>query len=113
MPRARWRRLASRSNQAPPWSGQTARTRADVEAEVLAARAAGELIAAGEAEDLPIAQASRGAVLARATVKADVLAARAAGALVPAGEGPSAEGLARAQRKARVVDPTRTASLSK
>ncbi len=113
MPPARWRRLASRSNQAPPWSGQTARTRADVEAEVLAARAAGELIAAGEAEDLPIAQASRGAVLARATVKADVLAARAAGDLVPAGEGPSAEGPARAQRKARVVDPTRTASLGK
>ncbi len=61
----------------------SSRTRASVKAEVLQARAAGELLSAGD-EDFG-ATAPR-STLARATVKADVLAARANDELMPAGE---------------------------
>jgi hypothetical protein len=61
-------------------------TRADVNASVLAARARGELIPAGEAIQ-PFALRSTGAGRARKDVRNEVLSARADGALVPAGEG--------------------------
>ena len=60
------------------------RTRAELKAEVLQARARGELLAAGEEESgatTPVRS-----TLARATVKAEVLQARANGELIPAGE---------------------------
>src|SRR5689334_2550104 len=57
------------------------RTRAEVKAEVLQARARGELLAAGE-EELVAATATR-STLTRAAVKAEVLQARANGELIP------------------------------
>ncbi len=62
-------------------------SRAAVQGQVLAARSAGTLVAAGEgvAADKALAPAVSG--LDRATVRAAVLAARAAGTLDAAGEG--------------------------
>jgi hypothetical protein len=62
-------------------------TRAEVRQSVLAARAAGQLIPAGQAEDFPAATRAAPSTLTRAEVRADVLAARADGQLLPAGEG--------------------------
>ena len=59
------------------------RTRAELKAEVLQARARGELLAAGEEEFVATPVRS---TLARATVKAEVLQARTNGELIPAGE---------------------------
>ena len=60
------------------------RTRAELKAEVLQARAQGQLLAAGE--ENVVAPEAGGTTLARATVKAQVLTARANGELIPAGE---------------------------
>jgi hypothetical protein len=65
-------------------------SRAQVKADVLQARVAGDLQPAGEGtpQDRVYAQAiSAPSTLARANVKADVLEARANGQLIPAGEG--------------------------
>jgi hypothetical protein len=84
-------------------------TRAQVKAEVLRARKAGELIAAGEAiQGGPIAYKSSAA---RSDVKAQFVAARARGELLAAGEGLSNDAkfslndstLARADVKAQVI----------
>jgi hypothetical protein len=63
-------------------------TRADVRQQVLAARAAGTLIPAGEgiAPGYPTS-GDRASTLSRSQVKAGVLQARASGELQPAGEG--------------------------
>jgi hypothetical protein len=60
-------------------------TRAQVKAEVLKARKAGELLVAGEG--YPGDQLSTTSNVARAEVKSQVIAARAAGELLVAGEG--------------------------
>jgi hypothetical protein len=60
-------------------------TRAQVKAEVLRARKAGELIAAGEG--YPAAPLTGSSTLARSEVKQQIVAARAAGELLAAGEG--------------------------
>lgn len=62
-------------------------TRAEVRQSVLAARAAGDLVPAGEAEDYPHAQTSTPSTLTRSQVREEVIEARAAGQLIPAGEG--------------------------
>lgn len=59
------------------------RSRADVRAETLQARRAGQLLAAGDAA---VREPAFHSTLARAAVKADVLAARARDELLPAGE---------------------------
>jgi hypothetical protein len=66
-------------------------SRAAVQSQVLAARSAGTLSAAGEglAADRAVAPAASG--LARATVRAELLSARAAGTLSAAGEGLAAD----------------------
>jgi hypothetical protein len=74
----------------PPRASLTStRSRADVRAEVLSARAAGELRPAGEAEAYTVARGPVTWARSRAEVKAEVIAARANGELVPAGEGGS------------------------
>ena len=65
-------------------SGQT-RTRQDVRAEVLQARASGELIPAGEA--IAPFEKPTPSILARATVKEEYRMARMRGELIPDGEG--------------------------
>jgi hypothetical protein len=62
------------------------RTRADVNAQTLAARADGTLIPAGEGVDTRGPAITSRSVLTRADVAADVLTARAAGRLLAAGE---------------------------
>ena len=61
-------------------------TRADVRAQVLEARAAGELRPAGDASE-PMAYRFGPSMLARADVKADTVLARLHGELTPSGEG--------------------------
>ncbi|MEO8057545.1 MAG: DUF4148 domain-containing protein [Burkholderiales bacterium] len=63
-----------------------ARTRAEVNAETLAARAAGTLVPAGENIDTRGPLIDSHSALTRADVMADVLAARASGRLLAAGE---------------------------
>lgn len=60
------------------------RSRASVASEVRQARAAGQLLAAGEVANSPSAAVPT--TLSRTSVKADVLAARSQDALMPAGE---------------------------
>jgi hypothetical protein len=67
--------------------GSAPLTRAEVRQSVLAARAAGELQPAGEAEEYPRPEASTPSTLTRSQVRQEVLAARASGQLIPAGEG--------------------------
>ena len=62
-------------------------TRAEVRQSVLTARAAGQLIPAGEGEARLSAISAAPSTLTRADVRADVLVARADGELCPAGEG--------------------------
>ena len=61
-------------------------TRADVKAQVLQARAAGELRPAGEASE-PMAYRFGPSTRSRADVRAEVVLARLQGDLVPAGQG--------------------------
>jgi hypothetical protein len=61
-------------------------TRADVKAQVLQARAAGELRPAGEAAE-PMAYRFGPSTRSRADVRAEVVTARLQGDLVPAGQG--------------------------
>jgi len=61
-------------------------TRAEVRQSVLAARAAGELLPAGEAADYPREQVSAPSTLTRSEVRHEVIEARAAGELIPAGD---------------------------
>jgi hypothetical protein len=63
-------------------------TRADMNAAVMAARARGELIPAGEAVQ-PFARTTIGSTRSRADARREVLQARADGELIPAGEGMS------------------------
>lgn len=65
----------------------SARSRSDVDAETLAARAAGTLTPAGEGIDTRGPAVDSRSTLTRSAVMADVLAARAAGQLMAAGEG--------------------------
>jgi hypothetical protein len=74
---------------AAPAQAQTF-TRADMRAAVLAARASGELVPAGEAVQ-PFAHLTTTSERSRAEVRNEVLQARAEGALVPAGQGISAQ----------------------
>jgi hypothetical protein len=62
-------------------------TRAEVRQSVLDARAAGQLIPAGEGE-YPLEIKEPKSDLTRAAVRTEVLQARAEGELIPAGEGP-------------------------
>ena len=64
-------------------------TRADVKAQVLQARAAGELRPAGEAAE-PMAYRFGPSTRSRADVRAEVVTARLQGDLVPAGQGAEA-----------------------
>jgi hypothetical protein len=67
--------------------GASALTRAEVKAAVLAARASGELIPAGEAS-LPVSsRPGEGAFASRAEVKAAAMLAVRNGEMIPAGEG--------------------------
>ena len=80
-------------------------TRAEVRAEVLAARASHELVASGEAS-LPIgaATAFEPSYLARATVKDETRMARAHGELIPSGQGfGPTEGASSAHREPSVA----------
>jgi len=61
-------------------------TRADMKAAVVAARARGELVPAGEAVQ-PFARATTTSARSRTDVRDEVLQARAQGELVPAGQG--------------------------
>jgi hypothetical protein len=87
------------------------RTRAEVIAQTLAARADGTLIPAGEGIDTRDPALQVRSTLTRATVLADVLAARASGQLIAAGEGnepltsniATGPALARATVKAEVL----------
>ncbi|MEQ1682277.1 MAG: hypothetical protein ABL916_01410 [Burkholderiaceae bacterium] len=105
----------------PAIDSRSALSRADVAADVIAARASGRLLAAGEAAD-PATRFDTATtpILARAAVKADVIAARASGDLVPAGEGliPEAQQRSRAaaawmakarQNKSATLDTARAA----
>lgn len=65
-------------------------TRAEVRQSVIAARAAGQLFASGDAYEYSQPQVVMPSSLERSTVHADVLAAAAAGALVDDGEGDGA-----------------------
>jgi Domain of unknown function (DUF4148) len=65
-----------------PVQHQSLKTRAEVKAEVMAARASGELFAGGEV--LPVARAV--SLKSREAVRAEVVAARAAGTLQHGGE---------------------------
>ena len=78
---------------ASPWppearadGGFALTTRADVKAQVLQARAAGELRPAGEASE-PMAYRFGPSTRSRADVRAEVVMARLQGDLVPAGQG--------------------------
>jgi len=62
-------------------------SRAEVKQSVLAARAAGDLLPAGEAADYSRAEPSTPSALTRGQVRREVLEARAAGQLIPAGDG--------------------------
>lgn len=62
------------------------RTRADVNAQTLAARADGTLVPAGEGVDTRSPAITSRSALSRADVAADVMAARASGRLLAAGE---------------------------
>ena len=83
-------------------------TRADVKAQVLQARAAGELRPAGEASE-PMAYRFGASTRSRADVRAEVVMARLQGDLVPAGQGAESHDasgpsmLARADVKADTV----------
>ena|ERR1700754_1136751 len=68
------------SNDNPPV------TRSQVRQSVLAARAAGELLPAGDAADYPREQVSAPSTLTRSEVRHEVIEARAAGELIPAGD---------------------------
>jgi hypothetical protein len=61
-------------------------TRAETRQAVLAARAAGQLVPAGEAAEYPPAPSSSAPTLDREEVRHEVVEARAAGTLLPAGE---------------------------
>ncbi|MEO8805214.1 MAG: hypothetical protein ABI433_03980 [Burkholderiaceae bacterium] len=86
-------------------------TRAEVNAQTLAARANGTLVPAGELVDISRPALPGRPALSRADVMADVLAARASGRLLAAGEAPQAAAfdaptgpaLARATVKAEVL----------
>jgi len=67
-----------------------ASTRADMRAAVLAARAHGELVPAGEAIE-PLVHTTSTSERSRADVRDEVLQARAQGELVPAGEAMAAQ----------------------
>jgi hypothetical protein len=64
----------------------------DVKAQVVAARAAGQLPRPGEYDAVGVAQMNSPSTEARATVKSEVLAARRAGELLAAGEQNLGEG---------------------
>ncbi|HTJ06482.1 MAG TPA: hypothetical protein VL624_14155 [Caldimonas sp.] len=76
--------LAAFASTAPAQAQEA--TRADMRTAVLAARARGELVPAGEAVQ-PFARITTASERSRAEVRAEVLQARAEGELVPAGEG--------------------------
>lgn len=76
-------------------------SRADVQAQVVKARAAGQLLDAGEAWSPVVTPIS---TVARAQVKAEVLAARAKGELVAAGELLQAEHPTTPARKAAATN---------
>jgi Domain of unknown function (DUF4148) len=61
-------------------------TRAEVRQSVLAARASGQLLLAGEATVYPAPEPSVPSTFTRREARAEVLQARAAGELIPAGE---------------------------
>lgn len=96
-------------------------TRAEVRQAVLQARADGQLIPAGQAEDYPIAVKEPKSTLTRAAVKAEVVEARADGELLPAGQGPDsfddlarpepASTLTRAEVKAEVLAASKAGEL--
>jgi len=96
---------------ADPDSATPPRSRAEVVAEVLAARAAGTLAPAGEHAEAPAATTIGQASRTRAEVEAEVLEARRTGQLIAAGEGelfpavPASSGpvLTRATVKAEVL----------
>lgn len=70
---------------APAAHADTGLTRSDVQAQVLQARAQGQLRPAGEAVE-PFSAIASGQSRSRQEVRAEVLQARASGELVPAGE---------------------------
>ena len=79
--------LAAFASTAPV---QAASTRADMRAAVLAARAHGELVPAGEAIET-LVHTTSASERSRADVRDEVLQARAQGELVPAGEAMAAQ----------------------
>jgi len=95
---------------AEPAAAAAPLTRAQVKAEVIQARKAGELIPAGELYPIPPVSPGDSNVT-RAEVRTQVLQARAAGELIPAGEGPIVDTgalagtstLSRAEVKAEVI----------
>jgi hypothetical protein len=87
----------------PVQTATSTTTRAAVQAEVLAARAAGRLAQGGEFLSVDKASGANSSVLTRAEVKADVQAARAAGKLVSGGEILQVEPASRPARAGRIV----------
>jgi hypothetical protein len=86
-------------------SFNSALSRAQVQSDVLQARAAGQLVPAGQGPSFVVPARS---TARRADVQAEVLQARASGELTPAGEGPNVEApfvstLARADVKYAVL----------
>jgi hypothetical protein len=80
--------------------GNAPLARAEVRQSVLAARAAGGLLPAGDAADYPRDQASASSTLTRGEVRHEVIEARAAGELIPAGDADE-EAVDRAELSAR------------
>ena len=80
--------------------GNASLTRAEVRQSVLAARAAGELLPAGDAEDYLQDHVSAPSTLTRSEVRHEVIEARAAGQLIPAGPAED-EAIDRAELSAR------------
>jgi hypothetical protein len=87
----------------PVQAATSTTTRAAVQADVLAARAAGRLAQGGEFLSIDKAASATGGVLTRAEVQADVRAARAAGKLVSGGEILQYEPAGRQARTASLV----------
>jgi hypothetical protein len=78
--------LATTTALADPSDASQPLTRAEVRQSVLAARAAGQLMPAGQAENFEWAQPSKPSTLTRSEVKREVIEARADGGLTPAGQ---------------------------
>ena len=64
----------------------TSLTRAEVVRSVISARAAGQLVPAGEGGDTRVSRSDSTSTFSRSDVKRDVIVARSAGQLIPAGE---------------------------